>query len=110
VINALSTPGDATARLKEVRKRQNGEKETGGDENAALLTPEHAIEFLIAWIKTAGEKSEEKSAAIFAGTLKIGDAWAESGISDNTLNRWTDNIGKSVAPHLTIVTAETVAA
>ena len=110
VINALSTPGDATAKLKEIRKRQNGEKEKSGDENAAVLTPEHAIEFLVAWIKTAGEKPEEKSAAIFAGTLKISDAWAESGLSDDTLNRWATNIGNEVAPHLNVVTAEMVAA
>ena len=109
VINALSTPGDATAKLKEIRKRQNG-MEKAGDENAAPLTPEHAIEFLVAWIKAAGEKPEEKSAAIFAGTLKISDAWAESGLSDDTLNRWADNLAKGVAPHLTVVTAETVAA
>lgn len=110
VINALSTPGDATAKLKEIRKRQNGAKEKSGDENAALLTPEHAIEFLVAWIKTASEKPEEKSAAIFAGTLKISDAWAESGLSDDTLNRWVENINKGIAPHLTVVTAETVVA
>jgi hypothetical protein len=109
VINALSTPGDATAKLKEIRKRQNGEKEKSGDENAAVLTPEHAIEFLVAWIKTAGEKPEEQSAAIFAGTLQISDAWAESGLSDDTLNRWLTNINNGVAPHLNVVTPETVA-
>lgn len=104
VINALSTPGDATAKLKEIRKRQNGAKEKTGDENAAVLTPESAIEFLVAWIKSAGDKPEEKTAAIYAGTLKIGDAWAESGIGDDTLNRWTENIQKGVAPHIQIKT------
>ena len=111
MINALSTPGDATAKLKEIRKRQNDGKEQAGDENAAVLTPEHAIEFLVAWIRTAGEKPEEKSAAIFAGTLKVSDAWAESGLSDDTLNRWANNIGQGVAPHLEIKSsAERVAA
>jgi len=106
VINALSKPGDATKKLKEIRKRQNPEKsetEKTGDENAAVLTPEHAAEFLLAWIKSAGDKAEEKSAAIFALTVKLGDAWAESGIDNETLNRWDTNIQHGVAPHLQIV-------
>ena len=65
VINALSTPGDATAKLKEIRKRQNGAKEKSGDENAALLTPEHAIEFLVAWIRPPA-KSRKKRAPQFS--------------------------------------------
>lgn len=102
VINALSKPGDATAKLKAIRTRQEPKDAKTGDENAAVLTPERAIEFLVAWIKTAGDKAEEKAAAIFAGTVKITDAWAESGVSDDILNRWSDNINKGVAPHLEI--------
>jgi len=106
VINALSTPGDATAKLKEIRKRQNGGQEKDGGENAVTLTPETAIEYLVAWIKTAGDQPEEKSAAIFGGTLAIGDAWAASGIPDETLNRWTVNLSNGVAPHLEIKTGK----
>ena len=56
VINALSVAAPGAAKLKEIRKRQNGVLAKSGDENAALLTPEHAIEFLVAWIKTARGK------------------------------------------------------
>src|SRR5580698_189381 len=70
VINALSTPGDATTKLKEIRKRQNPEK-SGETENATVLTPEQAVQFLVAWIKSAADKPEENVAAIFAGTIEI---------------------------------------
>ena len=111
VINALSKPGDATKKLKEIRKRQSPEKsETAADENAAVLTPEHAIEFLIAWIAGAADKAEEKTAAVFSGTLSIADAWGKSGIDNATLNRWSDNISKGVAPHMTVISEETLAA
>ena len=102
VINALSMPGDATKKLKEIRKRQNPEKSETADENAAVLTPESAIAFLTAWIKSSADKPEEKTAAIYAGTLQISDAWAESGIADDTLNRWTENVQSGVAPHLIV--------
>ena len=75
-----------------------------------LVIVETQPEQLWQTLKTADEKPKEKSAAIFAGTLKISDAWAESGLSDDTLNRWADNLARGVAPHLTVVTAETVAA
>ena len=108
VINALSKPGDATKKLKDIRKRQNPEGNgEGGDENAVPLTPEHAIEFLVAYIKSCKDKAEEKNAAIFAGTIAIGDAWGESGIAEEMLNRWSTNIDAGVAPHM-VVTRETV--
>lgn len=112
VINALSKPGDATKKLKDIRKRQNPEKsgEPAGDENAAVLTPEHAIEFLLAWIKGAADKPEEKAAAIFAATLNISDAWATCGVGNETLDRWATNIDNKVAPHLTLTHGEPVAA
>lgn len=104
VINALSKPGDATKKLKGIRRRQNPEKsETATDENAVALTPEHAIEFLLAWIKSSKDKPEEKTAAVFAGSVEIGNAWAESGIANETLDRWDANIRNGVAPHLEII-------
>jgi hypothetical protein len=102
VINALSKPGDAGKKLKEIRKRQKGGKADSESETAQapILTVGMAVEFLISTIKGAGKWPEEQGAALFADTVRITDAWAESGLSDDTLNQWANNIGKGVAPHL----------
>ena len=105
-LNALSKPGDAAKTLREIRKRQKGESTTDG-ENAVVMTPEMAADYLIAAIKNAGTMPEDKAADIFRRSLLISDAWAESGVSDETLNKWTVNIQNGVAPELEIITSAT---
>ena len=105
VINALSKPGDATKKLKAIRSRQNPKSADTDGENAVVTTPELAAEYLIAAIKKAGEMPEEKAANLYRLTIKINDAWIESGVSEDTLNRWTDNINKGVAPEIEIITS-----
>jgi hypothetical protein len=109
VINALSKPGDATKKLKEIRKRQNPEKsgDKSGDENAVTLTVESAMAFLLATVKAAGKLPVDKAASLYEATVKfndqLGDAWSESGVSDETLDRWTTNITKGVAVNMEII-------
>ena len=85
VINALSMPGDATKKLKEIRKRQNPEKSgtESGDENAVALTVETAMAFLLAAVKSSGKLPVDKAASLYEATVKfndqLGDAWSESG-------------------------------
>jgi hypothetical protein len=54
VISALSTPGDATTKLKKIRKRQKGEKEETGEGNVP-----HTIASCIAFLKDAIAKAGE---------------------------------------------------
>jgi len=101
-LNALSKPGDAAKTLREIRKRQKGETTTDAD-GVVAVTPEMAAEYLIAAIKTAGDIPADKAANLYALTLKVSDAWTESGISDDTLNQWTENIQRGVAPELEVI-------
>jgi hypothetical protein len=111
VINALSKPGDATKKLKEIRARQEPKPgATEGNENAIVLTPESAIEFLLGWIKGASKQPADKAATVFAGTLKLGDAWQACGIADETLNQWATNVANNVAPEIKVITQQEPAA
>jgi hypothetical protein len=101
-VNALSKPGDAAKTLRDIRKRQKGETTTDG-ENAVVVTPELAADYLIAAIKKAGEMPEEKSSNLYRLSLLISDAWLESGVSDETLNRWTTNIQRGIAPEMEVI-------
>jgi len=109
VINALSKPGDAAKKIKEIRARQKGE----GDEESAEqpLTVGRAVEFLKAAIKNggnmiaAGKKNEVFD--LFAATFMLHDTWTESGIAHETLTGWTDqimdNAEQGVAPHVEVL-------
>jgi hypothetical protein len=103
-LNALSKPGDAAKTLREIRKRQKGETSADG-ETAVPLTPEMAAELFIAAIKTAGQMPQDKAANLFRLSLQCSDAWAESGVSDETLNQWTVNIQRGVAPEIEVITS-----
>ncbi|HTB82224.1 MAG TPA: hypothetical protein VK742_01095 [Candidatus Sulfotelmatobacter sp.] len=107
VVNALSKPGDATKKLKAIRERQKPETTVSVDGDA-VLTVESAIAFLLATVKKAGDMPVEKAAALYETTVKfndaLGDAWSESGVSEETLDRWTTNIDKGVAVDMEIKT------
>jgi len=114
-VNALSKPGDAARTLKEVRERQKQAKgadgETGENAGATVvpLTVGRCVEFLIAAIKTANAMPPETAQALFFDTLALGDAWAQSGISDDTLNDWNaqavQNAALGVAPGVEVKTS-----
>jgi hypothetical protein len=108
-LNALSNPGDPAKTLKEIRKRQKGETVAEGAETAPVLTIGMAVEFLIASIKSASTMPQEIAANLFHQTMKISDSWAQSGISNETMNQWSDNVANGVAPEIEVV-RESVAA
>jgi hypothetical protein len=95
VVNALSKPGDALKKIKEIRQRQKGTGETDSEESAVSLTVGRAIEFLKAAIRDAGKLSEKDGYGLFCDTIRLGDTWADSGVSDSTLNEWMDKYEKA---------------
>jgi hypothetical protein len=111
VINALSKPGDALKKLKEIRKRQMGAKDTEENGEPVALTVGRAIEFLKAAIKDASKLPEKDAYALFCDTIKLGDAWEESGYSEVTLNAWMEKFEKAVkagvSPNIEIITQPT---
>lgn len=111
VINALSKPGDALKALKEIRKRQKGEKEPAETTAAPTLTVGIAIEFLTSMILGAGKTSEEQAEALYLATLELPEAWSKSGVSDDNLNAWTAKFhaaqAAGVPPHMEIITSAT---
>ena len=102
VINALSQPGDATAKLKKIRESQKGVTEKTGGEPQPITTA-MAVAHILAAIQSAKDMNEEAAAQLFADTVTIGDSWAASGISDEMLNKWSNNINRGVAPTMEIV-------
>jgi len=112
-INALSKPGDALKAIKEIRARQKGEKPEGDDTDASAqpLTVGRAIEFLKAAIKNggnllaAGKKDEVFD--LYVETFRLTDHWVDSGIPDETLNQWTEQLENAEknghAPHLEVL-------
>lgn len=108
-INALSKPGNAAKKLAEIRKRQKGESKSS-DGESVTMTPELAAEYFMAAIKKAGEMPADRAANLYHLTVKLNDAWVESGIDDDTLNRWANNINNGVAPEMEVVTQPQAAA
>jgi hypothetical protein len=108
VVNALSKPGDALKKLKEIRKRQMGTKDTEENGETVALTVGRCIEFLKAAIKDASKLPEKDAYTLFCDTIKLGDAWEESGYSEVTLNAWMEKFEKAVKsgvnPNIEIIT------
>lgn len=118
VVNALSKPGNALKVLKEVRKRQKDAEKSSSEENTDTtpqeraqvvpLTIARAVAFLSAAIKCAGAMPEKDAFELFCDVLELGDTWGESGLKDETLNKWTERIDKArkanVNPKIEIVT------
>ncbi len=107
-VNALSKPGDALKKLKDIRERQKGEKEETEESSAVTLTVGRAVEFLKAAIKDAGKLPEKDAFSLFVEVLAMGDLWGESGLSDETLNAWTEKIDaaikKGIDPRIEVIT------
>lgn len=108
VLGALSSPGDALKKIKEIRKRQKGQEgeETPAAGEAVPLTLDRAFAFIEAAIIGAKSLSDEEGYSLYARSLCLTDAWAKSGIPDDTLNAWVakhDARPKGVAPHVEIV-------
>jgi hypothetical protein len=120
MINALTKPGDAGKKLKEIRERQKtGAKKTGegeGDETATgetsgtkssvVVTPQLAAEYLIAAIKNASKLPSDSAATLFELCAKVTDAWEESGVAKGELTRWAKNLASGVAVNMEVRTSK----
>jgi len=113
MINALTKPGDAGKKLKEIREKQKGIAETDEDENATgkpvvAITPALAAEYLIAAIKQAKEKNADEQYELCCAVWNINNAWAE--LPDKLTRALDAKYQKAaklgVAPHVEVVTAE----
>jgi hypothetical protein len=66
------------------------------------------VEFLKAAIKDASKMKEEDAYALFVETVALGDLWGQSGLSEETLNTFTEKLDaanqKGVAPHIEVRT------
>jgi hypothetical protein len=103
VMNALTSAGDAGKKLRDIRKRQLGTKET----EAVSVTPAQAIAVLLTAIK--GCQDNDPGYDLFAGCQKLADAWGDTSMDPETLMAWQDKYAKAqeegVAPHVEVVTA-----
>ena len=120
VLNALSTPGDALTKLKEVRERQKNAENgvTGeGDENAdgkaretTLLTFGVAVEFIKAQFAAAAASSKDRQIELCAGLYELNDAWAENDLTENRRNELDNQIQHArehgIAPGIEIKNGE----
>jgi hypothetical protein len=109
VVNALSKPGDALKKLKEIRNRQKGEKDTPGETGEPVsLTIGDCLKFLKTAIKNASKMPEKDAYGLFCDTIRLGDTWEESGCSENTLNAWMEKFEKAVkagvSPNIEVIT------
>ncbi len=117
-INALSKPGEAGKKLKEIRERQKSEPDSDSDKEAAEgessvtaapLTAGRCVEFLKALIRVAGEMPEQQAHTLFNDINDLVDAWDKSGVGEDMLNAWAKKRADGVAPHLEVVKAPQIA-
>ena len=71
VVDALSSPGDATKKLREIRKRQNPKAD---DEGGAETPTAALLALLLARIASAGD--DENGYLLFNGCQEMADKWA----------------------------------
>jgi len=104
-IAALTGPPDNVVEtLDAIRAHQKGESpEATAAGEAVTLTVGRALEFLLAYIKNDAKAATELEAAtLFAGCDELGNAWGDSGVSEDLMNKWNRNIDKGVAPEMNI--------
>src|SRR5262245_24041433 len=111
MVNALTKPGDAGKKLKDIRERQKGITETDEDETetkpVVVITPALAAEYLIAAIKQAQEKTPDEQYNLAVPVWNITNAWAE--LPEKMTKALNPKFRKAakhgVAPHVEAVTA-----
>jgi hypothetical protein len=92
VVNALSKPGDARAKLKAIRERQKaaenpaGEQTGEGVKESAPLTLGVAVEFVKALFASASESDKNRQVELCAALYEINDAWANNDLTENRRN------------------------
>src|SRR6185436_1065995 len=108
----LLKPGDAGKKLKYIREKQKGNTETDEEENATgkpvvTITPSLAVEYLIAAIKQATEKTADEQHALCCAVWNVNNAWAE--LPEKLTRALDAKFQKAakhgVAPHVEVVAA-----
>jgi len=74
VVNALSTPGDATKKLKEIRARQTAKPEDEGDAE----TPASALLMLLQNRIMQAKDNDDESYKLFVGCQELAEAWGKN--------------------------------
>ena len=123
VINALSTPGDALATLKEIRERQKaetgdkgepGETAEGESRESAPLTLGVAVEFIKALFANAAAVPRDRQIELCAALFDVNDAWAGNDLSENRRGELDKQVQEArengIAPGIQITRGESVAA
>lgn len=108
MVNALTKPGDAGKKLKDIRERQKGITETDDEEKPVVaITPALAAEYLIAAIRQAQEKNADEQYELCCAVWNINNAWAE--LPDKLTRALDAKYQKAakhgVAPHVEVVAA-----
>lgn len=112
MVNALTKPGDAGKKLKDIREKQKGIAETDDDETTGAkpviaITPALAAEYLIAAIKQPQERNADEQHDLCCAVWSINNAWAE--LPDKLTRALDAKCQKAaqhgVAPHVEIVAA-----
>ena len=103
-IAALTGPPDNVVEtLDAIRARQKGETPETATAEAVTLTVGRAVAFLLAYIKNDAKAAAELEAAtLFASCVELGNAWGDSGVSEDLLNKWTNNIDAGIAPEMNV--------
>ncbi|HMP84027.1 MAG TPA: hypothetical protein PKA41_15110 [Verrucomicrobiota bacterium] len=111
MVNALTKPGDAGKKLKDIRERQKGIAEKDDEDEGkpvVAITPALAAEYLIAAIKQATEKTADEQYDLCCAVWNINNAWAA--LPDKLTRALDAKYQKAakhgVAPHVEVVTAE----
>jgi hypothetical protein len=97
VINALSTPGDATKKLAEIRKRQNPK----ADDEGSAETPTSALVSLLL-NRIAEAKDDEEGFKLFCFGQDLAERWGQNKqIPATRYAEWLATREKNSKPQLT---------
>ena len=83
MVNALTKPGDAGKKLKDIREHQKGNTpnadadETSSPKPVVAITPALAAEYLVAAIKQAKERTADEQYELCCAVWNVNNAWAE---------------------------------
>jgi len=109
MVNALTKPGDAGKKLKDIREKQKGITEADDDEAATkpvvAITPALAAEYLIAAIKQAPERNADEQYDLCCAVWHINNAWAElpDKLTRALDKKYQQAAKHGVAPHVEVV-------
>ena len=104
VVNALSKPGDAKAKLKAIRERQKAAANPAGEETGEGNAPKEttpltlgvAVEFIKALFTSASDAEKDRQVELCAALFGINDAWANNDLTENRRNELDKQVGDAM--------------